>query len=190
MAEVKDAPRSKTEVAKGQGHMTEVERRSSSAGEGNPLSMMYRLADEMDRVFEDLGLTMPNVLGRGREMLRRESGLIPSGWSPRVTIRESEGQFLVSADLPGLSKDDINVELLENMLVIQGERKQEKKEERKGFSYSECSFGSFYRAIPLPEGVDSSKASAEFRNGVLEISMPAPRRAETHTRRLEIQEKK
>ena len=75
---------------------------------------------------------------------------------------------------PGLSKDDIKVEITEDMLSIQGERKQEKKEEREGYFYNECSYGSFYRAVPLPEGVDASKATAEFRNGVLEIAMPAP----------------
>jgi len=189
MAEVKEAPKPKTEVAKGQGQTTELERRPST-GDGNPLSLMFRFADEMDRVFEDFGMRLPSIFGRGREMMRREIGLIPSEWSPRVNIRESEGKLLVSADLPGLSKDDINVELNENMLTIQGERKQEKKEERRGYAYSECTFGSFYRAIPLPEGVDSSKATAEFRNGVLEIAMPAPRREENQPRRLEVQEKK
>ena len=76
------------------------------------------------------------------------------------------------------------------MITIRGERKQEKTERREGYSYSECSYGSFYRAIPLPEGADASKATAEFRNGVLEVTMPSPRRPESQARRLEIQEKK
>ena len=59
---------------------------------------------------------------------------------------------MVRADLPGMSKEDIKVEVTDGVITIQGERKQEKKEEREGYSYSECSYGSFYRSIPLPEG--------------------------------------
>ena len=141
---------------------------------------MRRFAEEMDHLFEDFGFgsgsRLPSALTRGRELLRREAGLIPAEWSPRVDIQERDGQLVVRADLPGLSKDDIKVEIKEDMLSIQGERKQEKKEEREGYFYNECSYGSFYRAVPLPEGVDASKATAEFHNGVLEIAMPAPAR--------------
>ena len=86
---------------------------------------------------------------------------------------EREGQVVVRADLPGMSKDDIKVEVSDGLLTIQGERKNEKKEEREGYCYSECSFGTFYRAIPLPEGAEASKATADFRNGVLEVTVPA-----------------
>lgn len=189
MAEVKEAPRPKTEAAKGQGQATEVERRPTTA-DAHPLAFMHRFADEMDRVFEDFGLRVPGFFGRGRELLRREARLIPAAWSPRIDVRESEGQYLVRADLPGLSKDDVHVELTDEALTIKGERKQEKKEEREGYSYSECSYGSFYRAIPLPEGVDTSKATAEFHDGVLKVAMPAPKRQEPQARRLEIHEKK
>ena len=73
------------------------------------------------------------------------------------------------------------------MLTIQGERKHEKKEEREGYCYSECSYGSFYRAIPLPEGAEASKATADFHNGVLEVTVPAPSRPEPKARRVEVQ---
>jgi len=188
MADVKEAP--KPQGAAGQGQATELERRPPTAGDGNAPAFMRRFADEMDRLFEDFGLRLPSFFGRGRELFLRETGIIPAQWSPRVDVRERDGQFLVRADLPGLSKDDVQVEVAEGMITIRGERKQEKKEERGGYSYSECSYGSFYRAIPLPEGSDASKATAEFRNGVLEIAMPAPRRSEAQARRLEIQEKK
>ena len=104
---------------------------------------------------------------------------------------QKDGNLLVRADLPGLTKEDIKVEVTDDTLTIQGERKQEKKkEEREGYSYSECSYGSFYRAIPLPEGVDPSKATAEFRNGVLEVTVPAPSHPEPKARRLEVREGK
>jgi HSP20 family protein len=192
MAEVKEAPRPKTDAARAQGKGTEVERRSATsvAGDGHSLAFMHRFAEEMERLFEDFGLRLPGFVGRGRELLRREAGLIPAEWSPRIDVLERDGRFLVRADLPGLSKDDIQVEATGDLLTIRGERKQEKTERREGYTYSECSYGSFYRAIPLPEGVDASKATAEFRNSVLEVSMPAPRRPETQGRRLEIHEKK
>lgn len=190
MADVKEAPRPKTEAAEGQEKATEIERRPTTSAEGYPLAFMRRFSDEMDRVFEDFGLRLPGFVGRGRELLRREAGLIPAEWSPRVDVRERDGQFLVRADLPGLSKDDVQVEVTDDRITIRGERKQEKKEEREGCSYSECSYGSFFRAIPLPEGVDASKATAEFRNGVLEVTMPSPQRPGTQARRLDIQEKK
>jgi len=189
MPEVKEAPK-KADAGNGKGQATEIERRPSMPGEGTPLAFMNRFAEEMDRVFEDFGMRLPGFLGRGRELLRRDLGLIPAAWSPRVEILERDGRFLIRADLPGLSKDDIQVEIADEMITIRGERSQEKKEDRQGYTYSECSYGSFYRAIPLPKGIDASKATAEFRNGVLELAMPAPGRSEVQTRRIEVQEKK
>ncbi len=86
--------------------------------------------------------------------------------------------------------DDIKVEVTDEMLTIQGERKHEKEEKREGYYYGERAYGSFYRAIPLPEGADPAKATAEFHNGVLEVTMPAPKRPEKKSRLLEIQENK
>jgi HSP20 family protein len=72
------------------------------------------------------------------------------------------------------------------VVTIQGERKTHKKEETEGYAYSECSYGSFYRAIPLPEGCDTGKAAAEFTNGVLEVVIPTMRPIEAKKRRLEV----
>src|SRR6185503_13501622 len=88
---------------------------------------------------------------------------------------------------PGLTKDDVKVELTNDMLTLSGERQEEKEEKREGFYRSERSYGSFYRQIPLPEGTKTEDANATFRNGVLEITMPAPK-VETSTRKLEIKE--
>jgi HSP20 family protein len=171
-------------------------RRASSLAlrAGSPFAFIRRFAEEMDRVIEDYGLQtglyLPHLLGRGYEQLRHEVEVAEAEWVPRVDIRERDGKLMIRADLPGLSKDDIKVEVAEDTITIQGERKQEHKEEREGYFYSECSSGSFYRTIPLPEGVDASKATAEFRNGVLEVTMPAPPHSQPKARRLEIQEKK
>jgi len=103
---------------------------------------------------------------------------------------EHDGKFVVRADLPGMCKDDIKVEVTHDTLTIQGERTHEEKEEREGCCYSERSYGSFYRAIPLPEGAETGKATAEFDKGVLEIAIPAPSRKEPKAKRLEVREGK
>jgi HSP20 family protein len=197
MVEIKDAPRPKTDNAKAAEPSKGIAPRPPAVpakGQAHPFAFMRRFAEEMDRLFEDFGVGfgvhMPRALTRGHELLRRETGLIPAEWSPRVEILEREGQLVVRADLPGMTKDDIKVDVTDDLVTLSGERKQEKKEEREGYLYNECSYGSFYRAVPLPEGADASKATAQFRNGVLEVLIPAPSRPAPKTRRLEVREGK
>lgn len=207
MPEVKEASRPKTErpqepaeeptslAERDARRATRLARRASSLAlrAGSPFAFIRRFAAEMERLFEDfggeIGVHMPGFPGRGHE-LRRQAGRVETEWSPHIDVKEHDGRLLVRADLPGLSKDDIKVELTEETLTIQGERKEEKKEEREGYSYSECSYGRFYRSIPLPEGVDTTKVTAEFQNGVLEVSIPQPRHPEPQARRVEVREKK
>ena len=80
------------------------------------------------------------------------------------------------ADLPGLTKDDVKVEVTGDAVIISGERKSEHEERGEGFYRSERSYGSFYRRLPLPEGASADDAQATFRDGVLEITMQAPQR--------------
>ncbi|ODU02017.1 MAG: hypothetical protein ABS79_00960 [Planctomycetes bacterium SCN 63-9] len=159
-----------------------------------PFVFMRRFAEDMDRLFEDFGLThglaTPRFISRGREFMRREAGLIPADWSPQVDILERDGRLSVRADLPGLSKDDIKVEIDGDRLTIEGERKAEKKEDHEGRCYSECSYGRFFRSIPLPEGADAEKATADFCGGVLEVTIPTPQRPQAQVRRLEVREKR
>ena len=195
MAEVKEAPKAKTENGPAQAKTVAARPQTPTARpSASPFTFMRRFAEEMDQLFEDFGLEsrlhLPRLLTRGHELVKREAGIMPAEWSPQVDVLEREGLFVVRADLPGLGKDDIKVEVTDDLLTIQGERRQEKKEEREGRYYSECSYGKFYRAIPIPEGVEASKATAEFRKGVLEITMPAPKRAEPKPRAVEIHEAK
>jgi HSP20 family protein len=197
MVDVKDAPKAKVE--NGHGQPAEVERFEQpaaprSAAPMSPFGFMRRFAEEMDNLFEDFGLEsgrhMPSFFTRGHELLRRGTGLVSAEWSPRIDILERDGRIVVRADLPGMSKDDIHVDIADQVLTLKGERRCEKKEEREGYRYRECSHGSFFRAVPLPDGIDASKASAEFRNGVLEVSMPAPSNWQKKARRIEIRDGK
>ena len=95
-------------------------------------------------------------------------------WAPQVEVLEKNGQSIVRADLPGLDKNDVKVEVTDDGLTIRGERKQESEEKKEGYYRSERCYGSFYRLIPLPEGVQGDRASASFKNGVLEVTMPTP----------------
>ena len=140
-------------------------------------SIFQRWNDEMDRFFSDFGV--------GRNRLAGAQGAL---WSPQVEVFQRGNELIVRAELPGLSKDDVKVEINDNVLTIQGERKQEHEEEREGWYRNERSYGSFYRAIPLPEGTISDSAKASFKNGVLEITLQAPPQEVSRGRRLEIKE--
>jgi HSP20 family protein len=155
-----------------------------------PFEFVQRFAEQMDHLFEDFapGWRLPTALTRGRELIRREVGLIPAEWSPQIDVLEKDGRFVIRADLPGMSKEDIKVEVIEDTVTIQGERKHERKEEDEGSYYTECSYGSFYRAIPLPEGAEVAKVTAEFRNGVLEVVIPVPPRMKRTAHQVEIKE--
>jgi HSP20 family protein len=103
-----------------------------------------------------------------------------------VEVVERDGNLIVRADLPGLTKDDVRVEITEDVLTIEGERHAEHEEKQAGVVRSERSYGRFRRQIPLPEEANADQATASFRDGVLEISMPMPQR-QTQGRQIEIQ---
>jgi HSP20 family protein len=149
----------------------------------NPLAVMRRFAEEIDSLFEDFGVGRSRLspfFGRSREWGQ-------SVWHPQIEVCEQDNQLVVCADLPGLKKEDIKVEVTDEAITIQGERKQESINTQGGYRRSERSYGSFYRSIPLPEGVDPEKARATFQDGVLKITVPMPQREEPRRRRIEIQ---
>ncbi|HSV32808.1 MAG TPA: Hsp20/alpha crystallin family protein [Pyrinomonadaceae bacterium] len=147
-----------------------------------PFAFMRRFGEEMDQIFEDFGLG-------GGWLAPVFKGQFGDGlWSPQVEMLERDGELIVRADLPGLTKDDVKVEVADNAITIEGERKGEKEEKGEGFYRSERSYGKFYRRLPVPEGANAGNATATFNNGVLEITMPAARHLGQKARRLEISE--
>jgi HSP20 family protein len=109
-------------------------------------------------------------------------------WSPQIESFQQGDRFIVRADLPGLKKEDVDIEVTEESVIIQGERLEEHREDREGYYRSERSYGSFYRVVPLPDGAITESAKASFNNGVLEITLQAPPREATRRRRIEISE--
>jgi HSP20 family protein len=128
----------------------------------NPFSLLRRMTEEMDRVFQEVGL-------------EREGSNV--GWSPAIEVSLRNGKYNVHAELPGLEPKDVKVEVENDALVIQGERRseyEEKNERSGGVQRTERQYGLFYRSIPLPEGAKVEQAQAKFHNGVLEVTIPVP----------------
>jgi HSP20 family protein len=147
----------------------------------SPSTMLQRFADEMDRMFDDFGLGR-----RSAWPLWRETGA--EMWAPDIEVFQNQknNELTIKADLPGLKREEVSVDVTDDAVTIKGERKREHEEEREGFYRSERSYGSFSRTVPLPEGAITEQAKASFRDGVLEITIPAPPSA--RGRRLEITE--
>jgi HSP20 family protein len=155
--------------------------RSTPRGLGaHPFTSLRRLADEVDRMFDDF------AFGWRSPGLASWSGAESGMWTPEVEAFQRGDQLVIRADLPGLTKDDLTIDVTEDAVTIRGERKHEHKDEREGYYRSERSYGSFYRVIPLPSGAITEQAKATFRDGVLEVTMPTP--PSSTARRLEIGE--
>ncbi len=124
----------------------------------DPFGMMQRLSDEMDELFESFFYGRPLARSRGQSRLQNL-------WAPEVELRQEGSQLRVAVDLPGVSKDNVKVDVHEGMLTIEGERREEHTEggEQEGFRRSERRYGSFYRSIPLPEGAEAEKAEARMK---------------------------
>lgn len=148
----------------------------------SPFSFMRRFSEEMDRLFEDFGFG-GGFLAPGYGSNFQEISM----WSPETEVFQRGNELVVRADLPGMTKDDIQVELEDDQIIIQGERRDEREQSEEGYYHTERSYGSFYRSIPLPEGIDADKANANFNNGVLEITMPMPEQ-KSRKRQLDIGE--
>ncbi|MCE5282118.1 MAG: Hsp20/alpha crystallin family protein [Deltaproteobacteria bacterium] len=108
---------------------------------------------------------------RGLDLSLFDSGRNTGTFIPSIDIREDEKGVVVKAELPEMDERDIEVNLADNGLTIQGEKKDEKEEKGKGYWHREASYGAFCRFIPLPEGLDMEKVNARFKNGVLTVTL-------------------
>jgi HSP20 family protein len=195
MAESKTNPRSESGTGSGQAVTARDRERlglrrwePAPGGLASPLGFIDRMSEEMDRmfdrVFRDFGFPRRSAMSQGVFGTTGREGI----WSPRVEAIQKGDRFIVRADLPGLKKDDVQVELTDEALTIHGERQEEHQEEREGYFHSEREYGQFHRTIPLPEGVITESARASFRNGVLEISMQSAPSSVNRGRRIEIKD--
>ena len=119
-----------------------------------PFREMVTLRDAMDRLFEDSVIT-PKSVGM-----------------PKIDVKDKKNEVVVKAELPGISEDDLEVEVCDGVMTISGEKKDEKEEEKEGYYYRESHSGAFSRSFTLPAEVDEEKAEADMDKGVLTITLP------------------
>jgi HSP20 family protein len=161
------------EVEKTSSKQPEAQRRGMSLSPflGSPFMAMRRIHEDIDRMFEQafggLGGGLMSWPGGGQQ---QEGG--GSAWMPAIEVRRKDGQLTVCAELPGLKPEEVQVELENDELIIRGERRQEETKSEDGVHRTERRYGRFYRAIPLPEGADTEQVKAQFRNGLLEVTVP------------------
>ena len=134
------------------------------------------LRSSVDRLRNEIDHTFNQFLGRVRPEDDNEDILSPTRFlrtgTPPVDVEEKGNEILVTAELPGMKKDDFNVELSGDRLIIRGEKKSEREENREGYYLSECTYGHFSRSIPLPAKVQEDKVKADYKNGVLKVRLP------------------
>ena len=166
------------------------------AGGSSPFSLMRRMSEDMDRLFEQFGFGrtgfgLSPAFGGLTDTNRWPSSFAPwttdqGLWSPQVETFRRGDKLVVRADLPAVKKEDLHVEVENDVLTVSGERREEREENEDGFYRSERSYGHFRRSIPLPEGVNADQVEASFKDGVLEVTLPAPKQVQRQARRIQI----
>ncbi|OGR30028.1 MAG: hypothetical protein A2X83_05025 [Desulfuromonadales bacterium GWD2_54_10] len=152
--------------------MTTTEKRPETYGSWLETTRLPALLNDMERMMNEF-FHRP-LLGLGAEPFRNLMGELETraGMFPTVDVFEDGGTIVVKADLPGLTRKDIEVKLIDNNLEITGEKKTEEKIERKDYMKVERSSGKFNRVLRLPEGLDAEHVTANFNDGVLEVRIP------------------
>ncbi|MBP7830806.1 MAG: Hsp20/alpha crystallin family protein [Kiritimatiellae bacterium] len=156
-------------------------KKSESALARDPSHPFEALHREMNELFDGFlrefgGPGLPSLRGE------RTEGRV----SPKFEVAETDEVVQVTAELPGLDEKDIQVSLDENVLTVKGEKKQEREEKNKSYYLSERSYGQFQRVIPLPAGIEADKVKAQFKKGVLNITLPKSRKAAAEGRRIPV----
>lgn len=135
-----------------------------------PMRELEDVRRRMDDLFADLS---GRFFGPGERERSFRGDL--EGWTPVLESHVDKDTLVVKADLPGIDPKEVSISVTGNQLTIAGERKREEKKEEKDYFYREVAYGKFSRTMTLPEGVDAEKVKANYKNGVLEVTMPAPK---------------
>jgi HSP20 family protein len=149
----------------------------------DPFTLLKEATSELDRMFETSA--WPTFRW---PVFRTRPAAEAATWFPEVDVFEKDNRLVTKIDLPGMKKEDVKVEVTDGHLAISGERRTEAEEKKENFYRCEREYGSFYRAIPLPDGVKLEDVKASFSDGVLEVSVPLPAKPEAKVRTVEIQE--
>ena len=126
-----------------------------------PTSDLLDIRGEMSRVFDDFFVRRPSL-----RVLRNV------GWSPNIDIADTDEEITLKAELPGMTKEDVDVSITDNILTLRGEKKQEQETKKENYHRIERSYGSFQRIFTLPKSIQSDKIKANFKDGILNINIP------------------
>jgi HSP20 family protein len=148
----------------------------------DPFNLLREMTADLDRVFEDT--TWPTFRW---PFLRSKPLFEAAAFTPAIDVFEKDNRLITRVDLPGLKKEEVKVELADGYLAISGERKSEVEDKKDDFYRCERSYGSFYRAVPLPEGIKFEDVKATFVDGVLEVSVPVPAKQKAELRTVAIE---
>lgn len=133
----------------------------------DPLRELEEMSERLNRMF-------------ARPMSTRQNGkeaLTVADWTPQVNISEADHEYVITAELPGLKKEDVKITLEDGVLTLQGERKQEKEEKGTRYHRVERAYGSFVRSFTMPDVIDDAKVATEFKDGILSIRLPKSEKA-------------
>lgn len=129
---------------------------------------------------EDVSNRLNRLFGRAPARSEPDNEMLAvADWAPSVDISETDSAYLIKGEIPGVKKEDVKVTVEDGMLTIQGERKQEKEEKGKKFHRVECCYGSFVRSFRMPDDADESKVKAEFKDGMLNVTLPKSSKAKS-----------
>jgi HSP20 family protein len=154
-----------------------------------PFAMMRDMQEQVDRWFNRSGLgswmSPSRWTSSAGNWMSRAAGQ-DGDWAPAIDAFQRGNEFIIRADVPGMTRNDLSVEIGDDAITLRGERRNEAQEERDGMYWSERSYGSFSRVIPLPPGAISDSAKANFNNGVLEVVIQAPSQEVRRGRKIDI----
>lgn len=160
--------------------MTDTSNRSNlptRSGRTDPTPMGW-LRNEIDRLFEDFG-------GPSRSMFSFSPRAIAP--SPALELSEGDKEYRLTAELPGMAENDVEISVAENVLTISGEKREEQEHREEGYLLSERRYGSFRRQVPLPSDVDPNGIAAKFKDGVLTVTLPKDENAPSRPRKIAIE---
>lgn len=141
---------------------------------GSPLAPITALRREMDRLFESFAPRLDF------------QGWAEGRFMPESDYAETDKEIIVSAELPGVDPKDVEISLQNNQLTIRGEKRSQRDEKKEHYQFAERSYGSFERAISVPEGIDAAKVDAKFDKGVLKVTLPKPAELQGKRHKIEI----
>ena len=142
-----------------------------------PIPSLTSIREEMNRLFDDFFAGWPE----------KRRGLLEGEWAPSVNVAETDENIIVTAELPGVKQDDVDITVADGVLTLKGEKKEEKEVKEKNYHRIERSYGSFQRSVSLPTGVQADKAKATYKDGVLQVTIPKTEEAKPKQIRINVE---